>query len=228
MILILPPELRAIIWKHVFILPGPSVVLRLSPHAARDTSVLRVLSVCKTIYREALQIFYRYNNLLLTTPAALFLFLSSLHRSRRTEITALTVTGFGLHYTGYQCAAQAFSMLLLCPKLESFQLEISTEHSWNILEIAPGRPWDRWLEYQFALDCLGNLRGLKRASILGLEPMRDDDNDDSDTAFMGLQEVRCTRATELRTAWLKPLGSRAVHIHNMVAKGKPNSVVPSW
>ena len=206
MILTLPFELRAIIWNHVFIIQQPTVQLRLSPHAARNTSVLRVLTVCKTIHREALHIFYRHNRLLLTTPAALFLFLSSLHGSRRMEITALTVAGFGLHYTGYQCAAQAFSMLQLCPNLTQFQLKISPEHSWDILEVGPWRPADTWRKYQSALDCLGNLRGLSWGSIVGIDPKYA--RDFPDVACTFYEEVTGPRAAELKTAWLRPRGSR--------------------
>ena len=212
MILTLPFELRALIWNHVFIIPEPTVQLRLSPHTARNTSVLRVLTVCKTIHREALHIFYRHNRLLLATPAALFLFLSSLQRSRRTQITALTVAGFGLHYTGYQCAAQAFSMLQLCSNLTDFQLKVAPEHSWDILEVAPWRPEDSWYELQWALDCLGNLRGLQSGSIMGIDPL-------FGHAFVGIaltcyEEDRGPRAMELKAAWLRPRVLRNSSRHN--------------
>ena len=198
MILTLPFELRTMIWKHVFIIPESTVQLRFSPHAARNTSVLRVLTVCKMVHGEALHIFYRHNSLLLTTPTALFLFLSSLHGSRRTNITALTVAGFGRHYTGYQCAAKAFSLLQLCPNLVKFQLKISSEHSWDILEVST---------YQSALDCLGNLRGLSWGSIVGLDP---DCTYVPAMAFAFYEEVTGPRATELKAAWLKPRSSRNI------------------
>ena len=204
MLLSLPPELRAMIWGHVFILPEAKAKLKLSPHTANTKSVLRILTVCKTIYKEAMHIFYRYNYLELASPAALFLFLSSLHRFRRTEITALSVAEVGLHYTGFQVALQAFSMLQLCPKLTCFQLDLTTEKSWDILDKVPPHVYEpAWNDFQEGLDCLANLRGLTTASIRGINP--ESFSLEKRYTVSDLTEVQsCHRADALRKAWVQP------------------------
>jgi hypothetical protein len=205
-LLSLPAEIRDLIWHFVFILPTQPVPLALSPHRARHTSVLRVLTVSKQILNEALHIFYRCNNLSLRSTSALFAFLSALHRKRRLEITSLTVTGFGLHYTGYQCASRAFSMLLLCPKLTSFQLDLSIEYSWIILDTIPASAFEtHWIEFQLALDCLSNLRGLTHGSIRGIDPsVFRNSFPQHELLEADMQEARCHRADQLRAAWARP------------------------
>lgn len=191
------------IWEHVFTVPGHKVPIRLSPDTARHRSVLRVLTVCKKIYREALHLFYSCNDLQLSSTANLFQFLTDLHRRRRLEITALTVTSFGLHYTGFQMASRAFSMLLLCPNLTSFQLDLTTEVSWEIMYDCPRYAYEvHWLEFQNALDCLANLRGLKQASIRGIDPEIWQHSVDFTPDH--LTEVKCTRAYELSAVWKRP------------------------
>ena len=202
-LLSLPAEIRKLIWNYVFILPGAETQLGLSPLAARETSVLRVLCVCKSIYAEALHLFYRFNVLLLSSTTALFTFLSSLHPLRRSEITSLTVRGIGYHWMSFQCARQAFSLLLLCPKLKTFRLDLTTEESWDILERAPDfftRKY--WKQLNEGIDCLKSLRGLESGSIRGINPALWKPN--QDYGLSDLEEVRSPRANALRRAWLRP------------------------
>ena len=196
------------IWGHVFILPEEKAKLKLSPHSANTKSVLRVLTVCKTIYKEAMHIFYRYNRLELASPAALFQFLSTLPRFRRAEITALNVAEFGLHYTSLQVAPQAFSLLQLCPKLTCFQLDLTTEESWAILDTVPQNVYEpAWDAFQEALDCLANLRGLTTVTIRGIDP--ESFSDAKRYTIADLTEVKsCHRATALRVAWARPAHPR--------------------
>ena len=199
------------IWEHVFIFPGEKVPIRLSPETAKHRSVLRILTVCQKIYKEALHLFYSCNDLQLSSTANLFQFLTDLHRKRRLEITTLTVTSFGLHYTGFQMASRAFSMLLLCPNLTSFQLDLTTEVSWDIMHTLPLYAYEvHWLEYQNALICLANVRGLKKASIRGIDP----EVWQHSVEFTAdhLTEVKCARADELRAAWKRPPLSRTSQI----------------
>ena len=202
MILSLPPELRAMIWNHIFVFPS-KVQLRLSPNAGMEKSVLRVLTVCKTLYKEAVHLFYRHNQLLLGSTAQLYHFLVTLPRARRLEITNLTVTNFGLHYRDLQCATKAFSMLLLCPNLTHFQLDLTTGASWRIMEARPVYCDEMaFYEYQSALDCLGNLRGLKSGSIRGIHPGKLVPKDGFDQG--DLVEAACSRAEYLRRCWRRP------------------------
>lgn len=206
-LLSLPPELRAMIWEHVFTVPGPKVPIRLSPDTAKHRSVLRTLTVCKTIHKEALHLFYNRNDLQLSSTANLFRFLTDIHRKRRLEITSLTVTNFGLHYTGFQMASRAFSMLLLCPNLTAFTLDLTTEFSWDLMHALPPYAYEtHWLEYQSALDCLANLRGLKHASIRGIDPeiWRHSVEFTADH----LTEVKSPRAEVLKATWKRPPLSR--------------------
>ena len=202
-LLSLPAEIRRIIWNYVFILPQAETPLALSPHAAKHRSVLRVLSVCKTIYAEAVPLFYRFNVLVISSTSALFAFLSSLHPLRRSEITALTVRGFGLHWSSSHCATQSFSLLLLCSKLKRFRLDLTTEESWDLLEIAPWHAVrSSWDEFDEGIDCLSNLRGLDFGSIRGINPSVWRPNEGY--GLSDLEEVVSPRADTLRSAWLKP------------------------
>ncbi|KAL9120440.1 MAG: hypothetical protein Q9187_002998 [Circinaria calcarea] len=188
--------------------------MRLSPHAATEHSVLRVLTVCQTIHREALHLFYRHNALEFASAFALHEFLASLRPRRRAEITALALTDFGLHYTSYQCAAKAFSLLLLCPRLRSFRLDLSTEEGWGILAATPASARNQevgWNMYCASLDCLMSLRGLTGASIRGIDPARwMPATQFSETE---LEEVRSRRADQLREAWTRPHLART-NVHN--------------
>lgn len=211
----LPPELRAKIWTYVFVMPSPTVKMCLSPHAATEHSVLRVLTVCQTIHREALHLFYRHNTLEFASAFALHEFLASLRPCRRAEITALTLTNFGLHYTSYQCAAKAFSLLLLCPRLRSFRLDLTTDEDWGILAAMPASAYSQevgWDMYRASLDCLMSLRGLTGASIRGIDPARWM----TATQFSNteLEEVRSRRADQLREAWTRPPLARTSILNN--------------
>lgn len=191
--------------------PEPTVKIRFSPRAAKEKSVLKVLTVCKMIYGEAFHLFYRHNDLEFPSTFALHRFLSSLRPRMRSEITAITVTDFGLHYTSYQCATKAFSLLLLCPRLRSFRLELTTEEDWGILAAIPmsalGNPPLYWHMYEASLDCLLSLRGLASASIRGIDPARWQPlTQFSETE---LEEVRSKRADQLREAWTRPPLSRS-------------------
>ena len=206
----LPPEVRRIIWHYVFISPEATARIAFSPYAARHTSVLRVLGVCKSLYREGFHIFYRYNNLELPSACAMYKFLSSLHPKRRSEITALTLSNFGLHYTSYQCASKAFSLLHLCPRLTNFRLDLTTEASWTILiETSDGSSvidmWEpnRSLFYE-ALDCVTSLRGLTTVSIRGIDPDRWRKFRNHNFTRVDLEEVKNSRADHLRTVWTLP------------------------
>ena len=202
-LLSLPAEIRRIIWNYVFILPQAETPLALSPHAAKHKSVLRVLCVCRTIYAEAVPLFYRFNVLVISSTSALFTFLSSLHPLRRSEITALTVRGFGLHWSSSHCATQSFSLLLLCSKLKRFRLDLTTEESWDLLEFAPWHAVrSSWDELDEGIDCLSNLRGLDFGSIRGINPSVWRRN--QGYGLSDLEEVIGSRADTLRSAWLKP------------------------
>ena len=206
MLLQLPPEIRSMIWRYVFILPEPLVPIIFSPYAARHTSVLRVLSVCKLLYREAFHIFYRYNHLELPSAYVMFGFLSSLHPKRRSEITALALSELGFHYTSYQCASKAFSLLHLCPRLRTFRLDLTTEAPWSILTEQPAYevPMDIWLPFREALDCLASLRGLTTVSIRGIDPKRWELPGD-EFSRVDLEEVKSnSKADHLRTVWRLP------------------------
>jgi len=216
-LLSLPPELRAMIWEHIFTVPGQKVPIRLSPDTAKHRSILRVLTVCKTIHKEALHLFYSCNDLQLSSTANLFQFLTDVHRKRRLEITSLTVTNFGLHYTGFQMASRAFSMLLLCPNLTSFTLDLTTEFSWDLMHVLPRYAYEtHWLEYQGALDCLINLRGLKHASIRGIDPeiWRHSVQFTADQ----LTEVMSPRAEALKARWKRPPLSRTSQVMGHTAE----------
>ena len=180
--------------------------MRFSPRAAKEQSVLRILTVCRMIYREAFHLFYRHNNLEFPSTFALHEFLSSLRPRVRSEITAITLTDFGLHYTSYQCASKAFSLLLLCPRLRSFRLELTTEEDWGILATIPMSALQShmlcWHMYQDSLDCLLSLRGMARVSIRGIDPARW--RPLTQFSETELEEVRSRRADQLREAWTRP------------------------
>ena len=203
MLLQLPPEIRQAIYHYTFVSPETTVKMKYSPRFARERSVLSALTTCKTIYAEAFDLFYRLNHLEFASPAALYSFLDTIHPRRRLEITALTVTGFGFHYTSVPSAIKAFNLLLLCPNLRVFHLVLSTDSPWDILVSRPTTHTylSDWENFQIATNCLENLRGLKTASIRGIDPLR------WRQWGMGpsdLEEVRCTRADSLRAAWLRP------------------------
>lgn len=108
-------------------------------------------------------------------------------------------------------------MLLLCPNLTSFQLDLTTEVSWNIMTALPQYAYEiHWLEYQYALDCLANLRGLKKASIRGIDPeiWRFSVDFTSDH----LTEVVCSRADALKAAWKRPPLSRTAQVSGGTAE----------
>ena len=207
----LPAELRARIWSYVFVFPVPTVKMRFSPQAAKEHSVLKVLTICKIIYSETFHLFYRHNDLEFPSTFALHQFLSSLRPRRRAEITAITLTDFGLHYTSYQCASKAFSLLLLCPRLRSFHLHLTTEEDWGILAAMPASTSPgyelSWHMYEASLDCLLSLRGLASASIRGIDPARWQPRTQFSPTELG--EVRSKRADQLREAWTRPPLSRS-------------------
>ena len=161
-------------------LPEAVVHMRFSPCASRESSVLRVLTVCRMIYIEAFHIFYRQNDLEFSNPYALFHFLSSLNPKRRFEITAISVSNFGLHYSSAQLAPKAFSLLLLCPRLQSFRLDMSLHLKWqlkgnyslqaDLLVNREGLNVRDMSDIRAAFDVLMNLRGLTRVNIRGIHP----------------------------------------------------------
>ncbi|MCJ1356041.1 MAG: hypothetical protein MMC33_006035 [Icmadophila ericetorum] len=199
----LPAEIRERIWGYVLALPEPTVRIGFSPKAGKERSVLKILTVCRRIHQEALHMFYRYNNLELPSTTALFNFLSSLHPRRRAEITAITLADYNLHYTSLQIASKAFSLLLLCPRLCSFRLDLSVDYSWAILAEQPSNSQgDVWRDFQYGLDCLQSLRGLTHASIRGITSQC---STPGKCQYHGeLGEVDSPRADALRQAWMRP------------------------
>ena len=212
----MPPEIRAKIWDQVFVLPGSIAPMIFSPRASRESSVLRVLAVCRMIYMEAFHIFYAKNDLEFSSTYALFHFLTSLNPKRRLEITAISVSNFGLHYSSTQFASKAFSLLLLCPRLHSFRLDMTLELSWEFFESHGSREklrsipedviWSFNLaDVQAGFHVLHSLRGLTTVSIRGINPeywakMRHSHRfQPSD-----LEEISTPYASLLKANWMRP------------------------
>ena len=212
----LPAEIRERIWRYSLTLPETTVSIGFSPKAGRERSVLKLLTVCQLIHREAFYMFYRYNNLKVASTSALFYFLSSLHPRRRAEITAITLADYNLHYTSLQIASKAFSLLLLCPRLCSFRLDLSPNYNWTILAEKPVVCQDDvWEDFQYGLDCLQSLRGLTSASIRGITASCL--NPGNCLNHRELLEVDSPRADTLRQAWLRPPLQTSTRVDRAIA-----------
>ncbi|MCJ1232241.1 hypothetical protein MMC14_000190 [Varicellaria rhodocarpa] len=206
----LPAEIREKIWHLVFVLPEPITPMKFSPCASRESSVLRVLTVCRTIYIEAFHLFYRHNDLEFSSPYMLFQFLTVLSPQRRLEITGITVSNFGWHYSSSQLAAEAFSLLLLCPRLQSFRLNVAFELNWLFIENHNPRVGlniheGRESAVRAGFNVLHNLRGLTIASIRGVNP-----NHPAVSTYeyyfqpSDLEELTSPYALVLKAQWTKP------------------------
>ena len=209
----LPAEIREKIWHLVFVLPEPITPMRFSPCASRESSVLRVLTVCRMIYIESFHLFYRYNDLEFSSPYMLFQCLTVLSPQRRLEITAITVSNFGWHYSSSQLAAEAFSLLLLCPRLQSFRLNVAFELTWLFIEDHDPRVGvvtitheDREPTIRASLNVLHNLRGLTIASIRGVNPNHPAVSiyGNQDIQPSDLEEITSPYALLLKAQWTKP------------------------
>lgn len=154
-LLSLPAEIRQRIWNFVYTVeptyetvlceicgsePCQSrrVEIQHAPHKAATTSVLASLGTCKQIYSEAGHLFYSLNLLSLSSPAALYQFLSGLSARLRHNITALHVANVTPdHWTTTQIAKQAFSSLSLCSRLKElfvdFSIDMPTDSRMHLL-----------------------------------------------------------------------------------------------
>ena len=157
----LPVEIRLMIFQEVLrveevryehivldlpslklIYPGFVNLSRGSPKA-KHNSVLCILQVCRQFYHEAAPIFYEVNHLRLSTPVMLFYFLRDLPRTRRHNLRHLRIGGVGFDRAGWQLTRRAFSMLALCPRLQTVEIDLVSDSladfdAWTVVACGQG------------------------------------------------------------------------------------------
>ncbi|KAI9814779.1 MAG: hypothetical protein M1827_003045 [Pycnora praestabilis] len=116
----LPPELRNLVFKHHFTMPGP-VTLRPLPSRAQGAAIkatrsyrnskLALLLVSRSIYKDAAGIFYQLNNFRFNNICDLRTCLMSIGTRRRNCITTLS-----FHWWGSR-ASETFKVLRSCKRL---------------------------------------------------------------------------------------------------------------
>ena len=188
-VLSLPTELRQKIFTCALTNVTRWEYMHQSPFAARHRSSLRLLLVCRQIYKEALALFYKHNTLVFTSTSALYAFLSSLPPARRREITSMALEGYGMHYTSTQMARKAFDLLPTCDRLVEFRLDLATEFQlrgetlYFYQNVPAGyHPLDLSHEYErngwiAGMTSLKQLRGLLHGSIRVLSEGKGDDKE---------------------------------------------------
>ncbi|MCJ1313323.1 hypothetical protein MMC25_007000 [Agyrium rufum] len=176
-LLSLPPEVRIRIFRYALTTDSERPYIVRGEKGRSKPSVLSLLLTCSQIYHEAVLFFYEVNNLCFCNTYALFTFLDTLASNRRKHIAALTLVGYGGHWSSSSLASRAFELLQTCDRLTSFTLEL--DHAIAHLKVASHGhtgPVTEYGDWALGLLKLDSLRGLHHASIkVPVEVIVDDD-----------------------------------------------------